>query len=50
MVNWYLPDPAKEGAHLGHKGQLQLHWATTLQEGLDHPVGHQVQLAAAVGI
>lgn len=50
VLNWFLPDPRTEGANLGHKGQLQLHWATTLQEGLDHPLGHQIQLAAAVGI
>ena len=50
VLNWYLPDPAKEGGNLGHKAQLQLHWATTTMEGVDHPLAHQVQLAAAVGI
>lgn len=49
VLNAYLPDPAKEGATLGHKAQLQLAWTTALQDGLDHPLYHQLQLATAVG-
>ncbi len=49
VLNAYLPDPAKEGATLGHKAQLQLAWTTALQDGLDRPLYHQVQLATAVG-
>lgn len=50
VLDWYLPDPDKEGGHLGHKAQVQLHWATTTMEGIDHPLAHQIQLAGAVGI
>lgn len=49
VVNLYLPDPAKKGATLGHRAQLQLAWTTALQDGLDHPLYHQAQLATAVG-
>ena len=49
VLNAYLPDPAKKGETLGHKAQLQLAWTTALQDGLEHPLYHQVQLAAAVG-
>lgn len=51
VVNWYLPDFAsdKPGKNLGHKAQVQLVWTTALQEGLDHPLYHQITLASAVG-
>lgn len=48
VLNWYLPDPARAGSHLGHKAQLQLGWTTSLLDGLEHPLAHQVQLATAV--
>jgi hypothetical protein len=50
VLNWYLPDPANEGGNLGHKAQIQLHWATSLKQGLDHPLSHQLQLATALSI
>lgn len=49
VLNAYLPDPGQKGVTLGHRAQLQLAWTTTLQDGLDHPLYHQAQLAAAVG-
>ncbi len=48
VVNWYLPDPAKPDANLGHKAQLQLAWTTSLADGADDPLSHQIQLATAV--
>lgn len=49
VINAYLPDPHEKGGTLGHRAQLQLAWTTALQDGLDHPLYHQAQLAAAVG-
>lgn len=48
VLNAYLPDPRDAGESLGHKAQLQLALTTALQDGLDHPLYHQVQLASAV--
>lgn len=49
VLNWYLPDPTKKGSNLGHKVQVQAAWTTALAESLDHPLYHQLNLAAAVG-
>jgi hypothetical protein len=46
VLSWYLPD--RNGGNLAHKAQLQLGWITSLQDGLDHPLSHQAQLAMAL--
>ena len=50
VVNLFAPDPRAPGERLGHKAKLQLAWTTTLPDGLDHPVSHQGQVAAVLGL
>lgn len=49
VVSAFAPDPNKPGETLGHKAKIQVGWTTALQDGLDHPLYHQVQVATVLG-